>query len=102
MSLKSEINARIAEEARLVILDQLAGQTDGRLGDLLLQRALDAYGFRRDRDWVKTQLVKLEALGAVTLTEVDTMVIARIERAGRDHLDGRAVIAGITRPHEVE
>lgn len=102
MSLSSDLNARIAQEARLAILKELAGQTDGRLNDLLLQRALDAYGFRRDRDWVKTQLSKLAALDAVSLEELGPITVARLERAGRDHLDERSVLSGVTRPHEVE
>lgn len=86
----------------MAILKELAAQTDGRLNDLLLQRALDAYGFRRDRDWVKTQLQKLKALDAVTLIDAGPIVIARIERVGRDHLDERSVLSGVARPHEVE
>ena len=102
MSLGNDLSEALAAEARLVILQQLAGQTDGRLNDLLLQRALDARGYRRDRDWVKTQLRKLESLGAVQLTELDAMLVARLTRGGRDHVEERAIISGVTRPCEVE
>ena len=102
MSLAQDLADRLAADARLSILQQLAAQADGRLNDLLLQRALDAFGFRRDRDWVKTQLRKLESLQAVSLVEAGSMLIARIERAGRDHIEERAVLSGVTRPAEVE
>lgn len=102
MSMRDDLARKLAEDARLAILKELATQTDGRLNDLLLQRALDVYGFRRDRDWIVTQLRKLEDLGALSLTETGGMHIARIARAGRDHLDERLVLAGVTRPAEGE
>ena len=90
----------IAGDARLTILKELARQVDGRLSELLIRRVLDLYGIRRDRDWVVTQLRKLEALGAVELQEAGDVLVARISPAGRDHVEERAVIAGVTRPHE--
>ena len=95
-------NETVAAEARLHILAELARQVDGRLNDLLLARMLDLYGIRRDRDWVKTQLRKLEALGAIDLSPAGEMLVARITRDGRDHVEERAVIVGIARPSEVE
>lgn len=100
MSLKADLAEAIAADARLAILRQLAQQTDGRLNDILLRRVLDAYGIRRDRDWIVSQLRKLESLGAVGLDEAGAMLIARIERAGRDHLEERSVLSGVTRPAE--
>lgn len=88
----------IAADARLRILKELKAQVDGRLSELLIRRVLDVYGIRRDRDWVATQLRKLEALGAIELSEAGDVLIARISPAGRDHVDERAVIEGVTRP----
>jgi hypothetical protein len=90
----------IAADARLTILKELASQTDGRLNDQLLRRTLDMYGIRRDRDWIITQLRKLESLGAIELQEAGTILVARISPLGRDHVGERAVIEGVTRPHE--
>jgi len=47
---------------------------------------------------VRTQLAKLEELGAVTLTEAGSVKIAEITRAGIDHVERRATIEGIARP----
>lgn len=90
----------IAADARLCILRELVKQTDGRLSDQLLQRVLDLYGIRRDRDWIGTQLRKLEALGAVELESGAALLVARITRAGRDHVEERGIIEGVTRPFE--
>ena len=88
----------IAGDARLYILKELAKQVDGRLSELLLRRTLDLYGIRRDRDWVRTQLRKLESLGAIELQEAGEVLVARISPAGRDHVDERSIIEGVTRP----
>jgi hypothetical protein len=88
----------IAADARLAVLKELGRQVDGRLSELLIRRVLDIYGIRRDRDWIVTQLRKLEALGAVELQEAGDVLVARITKVGRDHIEERAVIEGITRP----
>lgn len=88
----------LAGDARLVILKELVQQVDGRLSLQMLQRVLDAYGVRRDRDWIVTQLRKLEALGAIELTQSEAVMVARITRAGRDHVEERSIIEGVTRP----
>lgn len=92
----------IAADARLYMLKELAKQTDRRMSDLLLMRVLDLYGVRRDRDWVRTQLRKLEALGAVELVPGGSAMIARLTRAGLDHVEERGLIEGVTRPSDAE
>lgn len=102
MSLGNSLKDAIAADARLQILRELAEQMDGRLSILPLQRALDVYGIARDRDWIMTQLRKLEALNAIEIQMAGETAIARIARAGRDHLEERAVLSGVTRPSEAE
>lgn len=100
MSFAANLAEGIAQEARLKILRELAGQTDGRLSDILLKRTLDIYGYRRDRDWIRTQMRKLADLGAVSLHEAGEVLFAKIEAPGRDHLEERSVIEGVMRPAE--
>lgn len=88
--------------ARLYILRELAKQTDSRLNDLMLHRMLDMYGIRRDRDWVKTQLRKLEGLGAIEISQAGELFVAHLLRDGRDHLEERAVIEGVALPRDAE
>lgn len=99
MSLSSDLSGvheKMAEDARLFILKELAAQTDGQLNVLTMQRRLDGlYGINRSREWVETQMRKLAELGAIDLAS-GAMVIGRINRTGRDHLAQRSTIAGVT------
>ena len=55
------------------------------------------------KDWrTDRALRKLEALGAIDIQTAGEMLIARINRMGRDHLDERAVIEGVTRPSDAD
>ncbi|WP_085025580.1 hypothetical protein [Ensifer aridi] len=87
-----------ARDARLVILRGLAEQVDGRMNETLLTALLRTFGHNRSRDWVRTQLLKLKELGAVTITEAGTVYIASITRAGIDHVERSSVIEGVARP----
>ena len=102
MNFKSTLADAIAHEARLRILQQLDEQVDKRLSIVLLQRVLDAFGFRRDRDWIETQLRKLEVLGAVSLCDPGGTLIARIEAPGRDHIEERSLLGGVMAPSDAE
>lgn len=102
MGFSQDMNEAIAADARLFVLRELARQTDGRLNELSIARVLDSSGIKRSRDWIATQLRKLDELGAAELIDASGLLIAAITRAGRDHLDQRSIIAGITRPAEAE
>lgn len=100
MSFAANLAEGIAREARLRILQVLSQQTDGSLSDLLLKRTMDYYGYRRDRDWIRTQMRKLADLGAVTIHDAGDVLFAKLEPAGRDHLEERSIIEGVLRPAE--
>ncbi|QDY99076.1 hypothetical protein FQ775_01085 [Nitratireductor mangrovi] len=88
----------LAADARLTILKELARQSDGRLNETLLTTVLDTFGYKRSREWVRTQLRKLEELGAVTLMQAGTVLIASITRAGMDHVERRSLLEGVAKP----
>jgi hypothetical protein len=88
----------ITRDARLVILRALAAQTDGRLNEVILVGELDRFGYRRSREWLRTQLLLLAELGAVAVTEAGSVMIAEITRLGLAHVERRQVIDGIARP----
>jgi ribosomal protein L12E/L44/L45/RPP1/RPP2 len=92
----------IAGDARFYILRELGQQVDGHLNEVSLRRVLDAGGIRRSREWIATQLRKLEELDAITISQAGDLMIAHIAQAGRDHIAERSVIVGITRPSEIE
>lgn len=85
-------------DARLVILRELARMTDGRMNEAILVKILDTFGHNRSRDFVRTQLRALADLGAITIAEAGTVMIATITRTGLDHVERRAVIEGVARP----
>lgn len=88
----------LTTQARLTMLGELNRQNDGRLNETILTSALDAHGFRKSRDWVRTQLRKMEELGAVRLTEAGDVLVASITRAGIEHYERRSNIDGIAKP----
>lgn len=98
----SPYELRIAEDGRLVMLRELAAQTDGRLNEIMLMRVLDAFGISRSREWVRTQMRALAELDAVRVTENGTVMIAQLTRAGRNHVERRSIIDGVSRPGDVD
>lgn len=85
-------------DARLVMLRELARQPDGRLNETVITSVLDSFGYRRSRDWTRTQMRKLEDIGAVKLTEAGPILVAAITRAGVDHVERRSFLEGVAKP----
>ena len=87
-----------AEHARLTILKELYRQTDRRANEAVLDHVLDSFGYRRSREWIRTQIRKLDELGAVTIKEIGSVLVAELTVAGVEHVERRAVIEGVARP----
>lgn len=101
MSFKQDMAAALTADARLAILAELAQQRDETLNVLSITRLVDALGIRRSREWIETQLSKLEELGAITLRQSELaglgrVAVASLTTAGRDHVERRATIAGVS------
>lgn len=94
----SDYETFMAEDARLVILKELARQTNASLNETILQKVLETFGHNRSREWVRTQLRKLAELGAVAVTEAGSVMIATLKQPGLDHIERRSVIEGVSRP----
>lgn len=90
----------LAKKGRLVILQAIAREFNGHLREDLLQKALDADFLSRSIEWVRTQLRKLEELGAVTIIEDGGKLIAGITPTGRDHVDRRSPLDGVAWPDD--
>ncbi|MFC5553634.1 hypothetical protein ACFPQ7_06790 [Methylobacterium iners] len=95
---KPDFNRHLEEDARLIILKELAAQTNFTLNDTILHKVVETFGHNRSRDWVRTQIRKLGELGATRNTEAGSVLIAMITDAGIDHVLRRSVIEGIARP----
>jgi hypothetical protein len=91
-------DAFLAEDARLVILKALAQEQNNTLNEAILTKVLETFGHTRSREWVRTQILKLQELGAVKTMEAGTVVIASLTQAGLDHVERRSIISGIARP----
>lgn len=85
-------------QGRLIILRELAAQLDARLNEIALLQALDVFGLRKSRDWLRTQLAALAELGALRITEAGTVWVATLRAAGRAHVDRRTLLSGVARP----
>jgi hypothetical protein len=94
----SDFRQYIAADVRLIILRELVAQPDYRLNETLLLRVLETFGHRKSRDYLRDQLRWLDDMGAVSLTEAGTVMIAELTRRGRDHVERRVVIEGVARP----
>ncbi len=89
----------IREHARLIILRDLAEQTDGRWNSEALREDLELrWAISRPRDWVHEELRWLEMIGAVTLVATGSVLIAAITQKGLDHVERRIRIEGVKRP----
>lgn len=90
----------VAEDARLVILKELAVQVDGRCNEVTLTRVLDTFAIKRSREWVRTELRKLAELGCINIVEAGTVMIAALRTRGRNHVERREIVDGISRPSD--
>lgn len=90
----------VAEDARLIILKELAVQVDGRSNEVILTRVLDNFAIKRSREWVRTQLRKLGELGTVRVSEAGTVLIVSLTQLGRNHVERREIVEGISRPSD--
>jgi hypothetical protein len=89
----------IREHARLIILRDLAEQADGRWNSEALREDLELrWAINRPRAFVHDELRWLEMMGAVTLVESASVLIASITQKGLDHVERRIRIEGVKRP----
>lgn len=87
-------------EARLLILRGLAEEGDGTLSSKLIGRKLQTYGINRDRDWIHQEIRWLAHLGAVTVVDADSVLVATITGRGRTHLARQFRLEGVDWPSE--
>lgn len=88
----------VREDARLIILKALAGQTDERLHSGYLAEELFRFGIDRPREWIHSELDWLAEIGAVLVSRPGSVVVATLAEKGARHLRRGMVIEGIKRP----
>lgn len=95
------------EDARLAILAELAEQRDARLNSRNLAVVVDQVVRNRPREWLEAQLRWLDSMGAIHLEEgnlpgLGPVHFATLTRSGRDHVERRQFLPGVTVPADVE
>jgi hypothetical protein len=94
----SDFATAVREEARLIILRQLAGEVDGVLNSSLIQAGLASWGINKPREWVHAEIQHLETVGAVKAAPNGTVLIVEVLSRGVDHVERRLVLPGVKRP----
>ena len=92
----------IREEARLILLKEMAGQGNYALSETLAQPVLEQFGISKSREWIRQEFRALEDVGAVALSEAGSVIIARATARGLDHVAGRTTVEGVKRPSPKE
>lgn len=84
------------EEARLVILKELAKEDNKAMSSSRMQNyLLTKLWIDKPREWVEAQYEYLRDMRAVSIAQLDTVKIARLEERGEHHLSGIIKIAGV-------
>lgn len=98
MSLGIDYDRMQQEEARLIIMKELAIQPNESLSSSMMEPCLLAFGIYQDRPWIHQQLDHMALVGAVAVTTAGTVRIATLTETGWRHLRGQAYLTGIKRP----
>ena len=88
----------IREEARLIILKELAGQASYSASESALQDVLIPFGIFKPREWVRDEMRWLENMGAAQITVAGSVMVATVTLKGLDHVEHRLIIEGVKRP----
>ncbi|QIO60676.1 hypothetical protein [Rhizobium leguminosarum] len=86
------------EDARLIILKEIAQQKNRTLSSGMMDPALEQFAIYEDRPWIHQQIDYLETMGAVTVVNAGTVKIVTITNAGMRHLKCQVFIEGIKEP----
>jgi len=98
MTLPVDMDRIIREEARLIVLKELAGQVNESLSSSMLEPVLETFGIYQDRPWIHQQIDYLRNMDAVSVVEAGSVKVATLTELGRRHLDRRIAIEGVKRP----
>ncbi len=86
------------EEARLIILRELAVQANESLSSSMMEPSLRLFAIYQERPWIHQQLDWMANMGAISVIEAGTVKIATLLPAGWRHIRREQFIDGIKRP----
>ena len=93
-----DMDQLIREQARLIILKTLASQVDETLNSDMMIPELRRFGIRKDRAYVHDEMSWLREMGAVTIVQAGTVLVATLTQKGERHLSRDIAIEGVQRP----
>lgn len=88
----------LREDQRLVILRVLSELPSYRGNSSVIANLLHHFGHSPSRDQVKAELRWLADVGALTIDEAGSVLVATLTERGQDTAEGRVRIDGIARP----
>ncbi len=99
----SGYDERCRADARLAILAELARQSDATLSSRSLAPFIEQVVPRRPSEWLDAQLQWLAQMGAINITRssiagLGDVIIATLTVMGRNHVERRAPIPGVSMP----
>lgn len=86
------------EEARLIILKEVARQENETLMSSVLEEVLPVFAIRQPRAWIHQQMDYLATMGALVVKSAGTVKIGTLTDLGRRHIDRDSFIEGVKRP----
>ena len=93
-----DYNEFATRDLRLVLLRSLAAAHAYTANETVLQMEAMAFGHKRTRDVIRTELKFLKDIGAVKLQMQDPLMVAELTRRGHDHVEGLAELEGVNTP----
>lgn len=92
----------IKEEARLIILKELASQANQSATSEAIRRyLLSDFLIDKPRAWVEMEFQYLHDMGALEIIPAGSVKIGRLTERGELHVKGMITIAGVQRPSSV-
>ena len=85
-------------DLRLIILKSLAKHPGYQANSNVLAMEAEAFGHAVSRDVINTEIRKLSELGALTLREAGSVLVATLSLRGLEHVQAKTVIDGVLQP----
>lgn len=86
------------QDLRLVMLKALSKYPGYQGNETILSVEADAFGHSVSRDVIRTEMRKLGELGAVTIREAGSVMVATLSLRGLEHVQAKTFIDGILQP----
>jgi hypothetical protein len=92
------LQQRIVEHQRIVILQVLKEAAGYDLNNAILQSSLNMYGLKISRDALATQLAWLVEQQLIETDTVGSLLVAKLLERGLDVASGHMSVPGVARP----